>query len=321
MAPQQPIRILVTTPIPPDILAEAVALSPRVLILKEEDLKEKPSLTGEIEIVYGGLVPEQWSLARNLKWNQVPGAGMNGLLTPEVVAHPAVITNAHMHARAISEHLFGMLLMLTRGLHIAYRQQLTRKWDSSSFTHGGLATLPGKTLGILGLGAVGSCAAQMGAALGMRVVGLDRDRAEVPDVETVYGPQRKHEMLAQGDYITVTLPLTSETRRFVSRREFEVMKPGALLFNVGRGGTIDTDAMVAALESGRLGGAGLDVVDPQPLPPDHPLWTMPNVIISPYCAGKYPDYDAACGRIFLENLRRYLAGEPLLNVVDKKAGY
>lgn len=321
MTPQQPLRILVNAPTPPGILEEVAALSPRISILGAEDLKEEPALIGEIEIVYGDLASEQWAEAKSLKWYQLVGAGVDDLLTAEVIAHPVVITNAHMHARAISEHLFSMLFMLTRRLHIAYCQQLAQKWDKSSFTHGGLDTLLGKTLGVVGLGAVGSSAAQIGVALGMRVLGLDQARRELPDVDTVYSPERKLEMLAQCDYIMVTLPLTSATRHFISQHELQSIKPGALLFNVGRGGTIDTDVMVAALQSGKLGGAGLDVVDPQPLPADHPLWTMPNVIITPHYAGMYRGYFADSGRIFLDNLRRYLDGKPLLNVVDKDAGY
>lgn len=316
----RPLRILVTADALPEVLEQAAGMSPQILILKEQDLKETPSLIGEIEIVYGCLDQDQWSLANNLKWLQFPFAGADDLLIPEVIAHPVVITAAHIHAVPISEHLFGMLLMLTRGLHIAYRQQLGQKWDRDSFPQA-VHTLPGKTLGVVGLGAVGRRTAQLGAALGMRVVGLDQKRTEVAHVETVYTPRQKHQMLAECDYIMVTLPLTSETRCFISRPEFEVMKPGALLFNAGRGGTIDTDALVDALRTGKLGGAGLDATDPEPLPADHPLWTMPNVIITPHYAGMYPNHDADAGKIFLDNLRRYLAGEPLLSIVDKEAGY
>lgn len=326
MTTHEPVTILSNTRSDPHdeteyVLEQAAAMSSRIVIVKEQDIKEDPTLLEKVDIVYGWLASEKWPLAKNLKWFQADGAGLDPLLfTPEVKAHPAAITNTHAGATAISEHLFGMLLMLTRSLHTAYRQQLEHRWDREP-CKGGLFVVSGKMLGVVGVGAVGRRAAKIGAGFGMRVIGLDRDKTGVPYVEVTYSPERKHEMLAECDYIMVALPLTPETRGFISRPEFEIMKPGALLFNTGRGGTIDTKALVEALRRGTLAGAGIDTPDPEPLPPDHPLWAMPNVIITPHNAGGDPSYWAKSGKDFLENLRRYLAGEPLRNVVDRDRGY
>lgn len=134
-------------------------------------------------------------------------------------------------------------------------------------------------------------------------------------------PEERLEMLGACHVVMNTLPLTEETRRFLGPAEFAALPAGALVFNVGRGGTMDTEALVAALQSGHLGGAGLDVTDPEPLPPDHPLWDMENVIITPHCSGGDRHYAEKAGTIFVENLRRFLAGQPLANLVDKRAGY
>jgi phosphoglycerate dehydrogenase-like enzyme len=252
---------------------------------------------------------------------QVAGAGVNGLLTPEVVASPVRITNASgIHAQPITEHFFGMLLTLTRRLDRAWDEQRSAHWESGPF-HGRIRLLAGRTLGVLGVGAIGAHAAQVGAAFGMRVVGLRRSPAPVPHVERVYGPAELELFLREADVVFDTLPLTPATTRLLDARAFAAMKPGAIVANVGRGGTIDTAALVEALRAGHLGGALLDVTDPEPLPADHPLWRMENVLITPHYAGAHPGYDERAAKIFLENLRRYLAGEALLNEVDKAEGY
>jgi len=179
----------------------------------------------------------------------------------------------------------------------------------------------GKTLGVLGVGAIGGHSAEVGKAFGMRVVGLRRGGGAHPAVERMYAPGERADFLAECDVVLNTLPLTDATRGFLGRAEFAALRPGAVLVNTGRGGTVDTDALLDALRSGRLGAALLDVTDPEPLPPDHPLWTTENVTLTPHYSGSRPDYDERAEAIFLDNLRRYLAGQPLVNVVDKREGY
>jgi D-2-hydroxyacid dehydrogenase (NADP+) len=321
------IRVLVAGRVTPGVLraiqesARAHPRSPQVEIVTEEQLEGDPALLETVEVVYGGLSRERFARARALRWMQVTGAGVNGLLTPEVVASPVRITNASgIHAAPITEHFFGMLLMLTRRLNRAWDQQRVAHWERGPF-HGELGMIAGRTLGVLGVGAIGAHAAQVGAAFGMRVVGLRRNPAPVPHVERVYGLAELEPFLGEADVVFDTLPLTPATTRLLDARAFAAMKPGALVANAGRGGTIDTTALVEALRAGRLGGALLDVTDPEPLPADHPLWRMENVLITPHYAGAHPGYDERAAQIFLENLRRYLAGEALVNEVDKAEGY
>lgn len=315
-----PVRILLHANLPPDFRRQVLALSPRIVLIDKTEEEQCPEVLADAEVIYGGIGREQWAQATSLKWIQTTWAGVEGMLTPEAKAHPAIITNARIHAVPIAEHLFGMLLMLTRGLNIAYRQQEQACWDGR-LPGAQVVTLPGKTLGVLGLGAIGRRVAEIGAAFGMRVIGLRRHPGDVPYVAQVYTHKQQHEMLAQCDFIMNTLPLTPETIHFLGEAEFAAMRIGVLLFNIGRGKTIDTAALVRALQAGKVGGAGLDVTDPEPLPPDHSLWQMPNVIISPHYAGLHPEYAEKSAHLFLENLRRYLRGETLLNVVDKAAGY
>jgi D-2-hydroxyacid dehydrogenase (NADP+) len=315
------VRVLVTGRAGPEVLRAIRETSPDVEIVTEEGLEADPALLETVEVVYGGLGRERFARARRLRWMQVTGAGVNGLLTPEVVASPVRITNASgIHAAPITEHFFGMLLTLTRRLNRAWDQQRAAHWESGPLRDQ-VGMLAGRTLGVLGVGAIGTHAARVGAAFGMRVIGLRRSPAPVPHVERVYGPAELEPFLGEADVLFDTLPLTPATTRLLDARAFAATKPGAIVANVGRGGTIDTAALVESLRAGRLGGALLDVTDPEPLPAGHPLWRMENVLITPHYAGNHPGYDERAAKIFLENLRRYLAGEALLNEVDKAAGY
>jgi phosphoglycerate dehydrogenase-like enzyme len=305
----------------PDLRARVQSISPGIQTLTGEQLKADPALVGEIEIVYGGLSREQLPQAKKLRWLQTAGAGVNGLITPEIAASDLIVTNASgIHAEPITEHMFGMLLMRTRRLAEAWDQQKTRRWKGYDFLDN-LDMLLGKTLGILGVGAIGGQSARVGKAFGMRVIGLRRTKEPHPDVERMYGEEDRLDFFRESDVIMNSLPLTEKTHHAMGWDEFAVMKPSAIVLNTGRGGTIDTEALVAALREGRLAAALLDVTDPEPLPEDHPLWTMENVYITPHYSGGHPGYNQRADRIFLENLRRYLAGEELMNVVDKQEGY
>lgn len=293
----------------------------RLEIITPNQITQQPDLLAQIEIAFGGLGREQVAQASHLHWLQVGGAGVEWLLTPEVLAHDFVLTNARgVGAAPITEHMFGLLLMVTRRLALAWDRQKTHHWDNDGLgDHVGL--LWGKTLGILGVGAIGSHSARVGKAFGMRVLGLRRGAGTHPDIEQMYTPESRHEFLAACDVVMSTLPLTADTRGFLGQAEFEVLKPGAILINTGRGRTIDTSALMDALQSGQVGAALLDVTDPEPLPDSHPLWKMDNVYLTPHYSGSRPDYEACADAVFVDNLRRYLSGEPLVNVVDKQAGY
>lgn len=302
-------------------LSEQVrAIAPDACIVTNEDLKADPSLIGRVEIVFGFLDRNLFPQAHCLKWIQSTYAGMEWAQHPEIVSHPVILTNARIHAASISEHLFGMLFMLTRRLHSAYRQQLGRAWQRDTLLSE-LQVITGKTLCVVGLGSIGRRCGMLGKAHEMRVIGVRNHPQVTPYVERVYGPDKIQEALSQADVVMVTLPGTPGTRHLIGPQEFEAMPKGVFFLNAGRGQTVDTDALVEALGNGTVKGAGLDVVDPEPLPPNHPLWEMPNVIITPHTSGWSSYNQESATRIFLDNLRRYVKDEPLKFVVDKNQGY
>ena len=302
------------------LIQQVHAIAAHACIVTNEDLKTDPSLIGRIEIVFGSLDHSLFPQAHRLKWLQATGAGMEWAQHPEIMSHTVILTNVHIHAVQISEHLFGMLLMLTRALHSAYRQQLGRAWQRDTLLSD-LEIIAGKTLCVVGLGSIGQRCAMLGKAHEMRVIGVRNHPQATPYVERVYGPRKIREALSQADVVIVVLPSTAHTHNLIGHREFAAMAKGVFFLNAGRGQTVDTDALVEALGNGTVKGAGLDVVDPEPLPPNHPLWKMSNVIITPHTSGSFPRYNESATRIFLDNLRRYAKDEPLQFVVNKNKGY
>jgi D-2-hydroxyacid dehydrogenase (NADP+) len=298
--------------------------APDARLLDLAALAAEPRLVDSIEICWHSLPAEMWAEARSLKWMQCAQAGVEWLAaTPRAIEHPAAITNVHIHAAAVSEHLWGLCLALTRHIGAAVLQQREQSWDRQSLVHG-MATLQGKTACIVGLGAIGTRCAHLARAFGMRVIGIRR-RPEAPAVapgavDEVGGPADLVRALGRSRVLMVVVPGTPATRGMIGRREMAALR-GAYILNAGRGSCIDTDALVEALRDGGVRGAGLDVTDPEPLPSGHPLWTMPNVIITPHYAGSHPGYDREAFAAFLENLGLYLRGEPLRGVVDKAQGY
>jgi D-2-hydroxyacid dehydrogenase (NADP+) len=296
------------------------AASPRARIVHEPDLQADPGLVRQVQIVYPRLPSGLWKNAEKLQWLQSSFAGMDALLAlPEARLHPAVFTNVHIHANCVAEHLWGMALMLTRNLHLAVRAQIAGSWETARVSEG-LGSLSGGTLCIAGLGIIGEHCAALGRVFGMRVIGISRSARPRPCADEVVGPDRRREAFARSQLIMLILPDTAETRGFVGKEELDEMR-GALLLNAGRGASIATDQLVLALQDGRVGGAGLDVTDPEPLPSGHPLWGLPNVIITPHYGGVHPGYDEEAFSVFCENLRRWTRGKPLLHVVDKTKGY
>jgi len=296
------------------------AASPRALIVHEADLQADPDFVRQIEICYPRLPSGLWKSAEKLQWLQSSYAGMDALLAlPEARLHPAVFTNAHIHASCIAEHLWGMALMLTRNLHLSLRAQMAGTWETLRVSER-VGSLAGGTLCIAGLGVIGEHCAELGRAFGMRVIGISRSARPRPCAEEVVGPERRREVFARSQLIMLILPDTAETKGFVGREELDAMR-GALLLNAGRGASVSTDQLVLALQDGRVRGAGLDVTDPEPLPSGHPLWGLPNVIITPHYGGVHPGYDEEAFSVFCANLDRWTRGQPLQHVVDKSTGY
>ena len=262
--------------------------------------------------------------AAKLRWVQASGAGVERYLAvPELRDNGGIVlTNMQaVHGPTIADHAFAMLLALTRDLPYYLDPAQRGSWNRRGSGAEPIA-LQGRTLLVVGLGGIGTEVARRGKGFGMRVWATRRsDTPPPPFVDRQGKPDELPALLAEADVIAVCVPLTPQTEGMIGERELELVKPGSYLVNVGRGKVVDTDALVAALRAGRLAGACLDVTDPEPLPPDHPLWTMRNVVITPHVSGRSALTGERRRAVYLENLRRFAAGEPLLNVVDKKAGY
>jgi D-2-hydroxyacid dehydrogenase (NADP+) len=267
------------------------------------------------------LVP---SLTR-LQWVQVPAAGVGHLLSDEVIASPIVVTSARgVRARAIAEHVMGVTLAIARQLHTAIRRQVSHTWALDEIEESrAIRTLKGARMGIIGLGSIGAEIASIAGPFGMRVSGIRKrvDQPLPPGVEEVMSPEQLNELLSKSDVVVLSAPLTRETRAFIGHDALNHVKRGALLVNIGRGKLVDDEAVVAALQDGRLGGAALDVFTDEPLEPSSPYWDLPNVIVTPHMSGGMEDYWTPLVGLFADNLRRFEEGKPLVNVVDKRAGY
>jgi phosphoglycerate dehydrogenase-like enzyme len=223
-----------------------------------------------------------------------------------------------MHAVQIGEMVFNMMLMHVKGADQNRRNQQAKKWGR--YTPGLLA---GKTLGIVGLGSIGRRLAYLGKAFGMRVVATRRSKGKTSarNVDVVYSGQQLDRLLAESDFVVDSLPSTPETIRLFGQKEFRRMKPSAFFVNIGRGTTVDEEDLIKALEEKWIAGAGLDTFAKEPLSPESPLWEIPGVIITPHIAGAAEDYQEKATEIFCENLKRYVSGQKLKNLVNKKLGY
>jgi phosphoglycerate dehydrogenase-like enzyme len=294
------------------------AVDPRVQVVRVTDrttwLQEAP----ETEIIVGFRpLREGATRSQHLRWVHALGAGVENLCG-DVVGTEIRVTNSHVHGDVIADHVFAFILSHTRRMREAYEYQTARRWAHREL----LGTpLTGRTIGILGLGAIGMQVARRAVGFGMRIVGTKRRPAPIPGVEQVWPPEQTEAVLREASVLVLAMPLTPATRGMLGAREIALLPAGAYVVNIARGDLVDEPALVAALQSGRLGGAGLDVFAEEPLPPDSPLWTMPNVTITPHVAGDFPGYMDRMVPFFCDNLRRYLAGRPLEQVVDPALGY
>jgi len=306
-----------------DMLARVATIAPDMDVLVTHNSQEVEAALDGIEIAAMGFPSELLPRASKLRWMQQWSSGVDWLMRqPEAVEMSFVLTNTSgIHRVQISEHIFAFLLAFARELHRAIRFQDRCEWVSQN-QHRGVFELDGKTMLLIGVGAVGERTAKVARAFGMRVLGVRRSASErVPNVEAMFGPDQLLDVLPAADYVVITAPLTHETQGLIGEQELRAMRPAAYLVNVGRGGLIQQDVLIRALQEGWIAGAGLDVFEDEPLPEGSPLWTMDNVIVTSHYAGITPYYDERAMAIFLDNLRRYRAGEPLRNIVDKKLGY
>jgi phosphoglycerate dehydrogenase-like enzyme len=252
---------------------------------------------------------------------QSGGAGVEWFLTPDFIASPVVLTNAAgVYAVPIADHVMALVLHFSRQFNNLLRKQAKREW--AEWGEFGAGELLDKTLGIVGLGGIGAEVARRAKGFGMRVIAVRRrPQLTSEHADEVRGAEDLAWLLAESDFVALCSALTHSTRHLIGQAELRLMKPTAYLINIARGGLVDEAALVTALQSAEIAGAGLDVFEEEPLPKESPLWDMPNVMITPHDAGSSPRSGERLMDLFCENLRRYIAGEPLLNVVDKEAGY
>ena len=254
--------------------------------------------------------------APRLSWIQSLTGGCDQWLVPGLPEHAVLTCARGSHRLAMPEHILAALFLVTKSLAPIVLDQRERRW-----TRRVNPTLAGRTLGILGVGAIGAELARKAAALEMRVIGTKRDGAAVPHVERVYPPAETDAVLGAADYVVLLLPSTRETRGFINTRTLARMKPSAYVLNFGRGDLVVDDDLVAAVRNRVIAGAVLDVFVTEPLPPDSPLWTTEGITIFPHVGGLHPERDDIVAELWVENLRRFADGQPLREVVDRARGY
>ena len=246
-----------------------------------------------------------------LRWVQSPGAGVDHPIWSELLGRGVRVSSAAgIHAEPIAQHIFTYVLHWERNVARHQAQQASRTWEIIVSDD-----LTSKTLGIVGMGGIGSAAARVANAFGMRVVATRRSEVHDPNVDLLLPPERLHQLLGEAHYVVLCLPLSPETRHMIGAPELAAMREDAVLINVARGGVVDEPALIDVLREGRIRGASLDVVSQEPLPADSPLWTLPSCVLTPHDAGYSPRADERLATLFLENLERFVRGEALRNEV------
>ncbi|MFO7919196.1 MAG: D-2-hydroxyacid dehydrogenase [Anaerolineae bacterium] len=295
---------------------------PDVQFLFRPDEDDFIAAASRAQIIFTKHLPtEAVRRASQLLWVQAGTAGINHLLDAGLGELDVLLTNASgAHGVPMAELILGMMLAFATGLDTLIRAQRKHAWISEE-ARTKKFELQGQTLCVLGLGDIGGTLARKAGNLGMYVLGVRRSAERFPDVDEQYGPDQLLEIFSRADHVALCLPLTPETEGIVGERELRAMKSSAYIYNVGRGPSIDREALLRALSEGWIAGAGLDVTDPSPLSDNSPLWEMPNVILSQHTSGSSPYNADRITSIFMENLGRYLRDEPLMNVVNMGGGY
>lgn len=265
-----------------------------------------------------GALEAAWPAADRLQWIHATSAGVDALMFPALIEGPVTVTNARgIFDRAIAEYVLCTILMFAKDFPRSIRLQLEHRWQ-----HRETERAEGREVLVVGAGSIGRQIARLVKAIGLRPQGIARrERHDDPDFVAVHGNDQLHEQLSLADFVVIAAPLTPQTEGLFDRRAFESMRKSARLINIGRGPIVKTDDLVAALKDGQIAGAALDVFEEEPLPPEHPLWEMDNVIMTAHMAGDFIGWKRALTDQFLENFDRWHQGEELFNRVDKKLGY
>ena len=312
--------------IPPESVDTLRSLFPHVDFAYARSDEERSSGLGDCDVAYTWILrAHELEHARRLRWVHTSAVAVETLCLPELFARGIQVSNTRgVQAVPIAEHVLAVVLALAKQIPFVLDNQRRALWSQNQFTGPRLPwLLQGRTLGLIGVGTIGSAIAARVRAFGMRVVALRRrvGHSDVEAIDAVYGPEQLPELLGQTDVLVIAAPLTPETTSMIGARELQQLPKGAVVVNVGRARILDTDALVDALHSGHLGGASLDVYAPEPLPADHPLWSAPNVILTPHTSGFRRGHWEEVTSLFAENLARFERGEELRFRVLPELGY
>lgn len=316
-------------------LVKIKAAAGAMAVVNATDEAEAAGALPDADAFFGKITPPLLAAAPKLRWVQSPTASLEHYVFPELIEHPCTLTNMRgLFSDVIADQVFGYIICFARNFHHYIRQQQQALWkpvggeaERVSFATGPAFVsaidrahlhLADCTLGIVGLGAIGSEVARRGKAFHMRVLAIDPQHTVAPEgVVSVWKPERLPELLAASDFVVIAAPHTPETTKMFRREQFQQMKRTGFLINIGRGAIVDLTDLTAALEAQEIAGAGLDVFETEPLPPEHRLWRLPSAILTPHVAGYSPRIAERHLGVLLENIRRFRSGEPLQNVVNK----
>jgi len=339
----EPLVVLIASPLETEHLERIRAVDPRIELLHDADLVPRPryvsdhtgagtertpdqearfrEMLGRAEVIFDfdrAHLRDLSAVAPRLRWLQATSAGVGQMVKRTGLDRAGIVitTASGVHARPLADFCLMAMLMFAKNYAWMERDKRAKRWERYCGEE-----LTGKTLAIVGLGHIGREVARHAKRMDMRVVGMRRSTGPVSDVDELFGRDELHAMLRQTDFLVLAAPHTPETEGIIGEAELASMKPSAVLINIGRGALVDEDAMIRALQEARLAGAALDVFRTEPPPQDSPLWGMPNVIISPHSASTVTQENARITELFCDNLRRYLAGQPLRNVLDTEKLY
>jgi phosphoglycerate dehydrogenase-like enzyme len=328
-------KLVIHPPVEPDRLGRIQAAAGAMSVVNAVDETEARNAMADADAFFGKLTPPLLAAAGRLRWVQSPTASLEHYLFPALIEHPCVLTNMRgLFSDVIADQVYGYILCFARNLHLYVRNQTASRWEPvggeserQSFASGpgqvgGIdrahLQLTGATLGIIGLGSIGGEVARRAPVFGMRVIAVDPVRVDKPaSVAELWPVDRLPDLLKESDYVVIAAPHTPATERLLRRPQFQQMKTTGYLINIGRGAIVDLADLTAALRAGELAGAGLDVFEQEPLPADHPLWGMENVIITPHVAGFSPRIAERHLAVLLDNIGRFVRHESLANMVNK----
>ena len=309
-------KLLIHPPTSDEWLSAICEVSAELRVINAADRETALKEIVDVDCFFGVINKELLQAASKLRWIQTPMIGLERYLFRELVEHPVTLTNMRgTFSDVIADHVLGFVLCFARGFHRFRDAQAKREWAKDY----GFMYLPNHTLGIIGLGGIGREVARRGDCLGMRVIAVDPRTKEAEHVHELRSVEELNWLLNESDFVVICAPHTPQTEKMIRREQLRQMKKTTFLVNIGRGVIVDLQDLTDALQAGDIAGAGLDVFETEPLPSNHPLWTMPNVIITPHIAGVAPNIvrKRQLG-VLLDNLKRFLNSEPLNNVVEKE---